>query len=101
MESDVNYPLLGQRSELGAVFDLWMTYRRDSDIWCPYLDPKMISGLQAPPLDKTEPKPAVAFISSAIDQSGRKPLLKELMAAMPIATWWAPSSASETGSGAC
>lgn len=38
MESDVNYPALTDPA-LGAVFDLSMTYRRDADVWAPYLPP--------------------------------------------------------------
>jgi hypothetical protein len=36
MESEANYPMLARRTELRAVFDVWMTYQRDSEIWCPY-----------------------------------------------------------------
>jgi len=84
MESEAHYPILAQRAELGAVFDLWMTYQRDSDIWCPYFGPEMIPGLKTAPIDKTEARPAAAFISSPYNSSGRIDLLEELMREMPV-----------------
>jgi Glycosyltransferase family 10 (fucosyltransferase) C-term/Fucosyltransferase, N-terminal len=84
MESETHYPMLGRRSELGAVFDLWMTYQRDSDIWCPYLNRNMIAALRAPPVEKTAARPAAAFISSPYDASGRRALLDALMREMPV-----------------
>jgi alpha-1,3-fucosyltransferase 10 len=84
MESEAHYPVLARRSELAAVFDVWMTYLRDSDIWCPYFGREMISALRDPPLVKTELCPAAAFISSPYDLSGRQALLGDLMREMPI-----------------
>jgi hypothetical protein len=84
MESEAHYPMLARRAELSAVFDVWMTYQRDSNVWCPYFGLAMIPGLQAPPVEKTAARPAVAFMSSPYDQSGRRALLDELMQEMPV-----------------
>ena len=84
MESEAHYPMLARRSELGAVFDVWMSYQRDSDIWCPYFGPEMITALQAPPIAKTAARPAAVFMSSSYDQSGRRALLDQLMREMPV-----------------
>jgi hypothetical protein len=84
MESEVNYPMLARRGELGAVFDLWMTYQRDSDVWCPYFGPDMIAALQAAPIEKTEASPAAVLVSNSHDQSGRVALIEGLMRHMPV-----------------
>jgi hypothetical protein len=84
MESEVNYPMLAQRSELAAVFDLWMTYQQDSDIWCPYFSKRIVEALRGTPAPKTASSPAVALISSRFDESGRIGLLEALMREMPI-----------------
>jgi alpha-1,3-fucosyltransferase 10 len=84
LESEANYPILARRAELRAVFDLWMTYRRDSDVWCPYLRPELLEALRNAPAAKTARAPAVAFISSPFDHSGRRVLLDGLMREMPV-----------------
>jgi glycosyl transferase family 10 (putative fucosyltransferase) len=84
MESEAHYPMLAQRSELGPVFDVWMTYQRDSDVWCPYFGPGMVTALRARPVMKTAARPAAAFISSPFDRSGRRDLLDQLMREMPV-----------------
>jgi hypothetical protein len=84
VESAVHYPMLAGRARLGAVFDLWMTYQRDADVWCPYFGRNVVAALSSKPLDKTEPAPAVAFISSGHDASGRGAFLSELMRHMPV-----------------
>jgi hypothetical protein len=66
VESSVHYPVLARRHALKGLFDLWMTYRRE------YFEPTCLTELQSEPLDKTASSPAVAFISSDIDRSGRK-----------------------------
>jgi alpha-1,3-fucosyltransferase 10 len=76
MESEVNYPQLADPAFV-ARFDLAMTYRRDADVWVPYL-PRP-EWLAAPVSPKTEPVPAVYFASSAIDRSGRHAYVAELM----------------------
>jgi alpha-1,3-fucosyltransferase 10 len=84
MESEVSYPMLARRTELSAVFDLWMTYQRDSDVWCPYFGPDMIAGFRAPASPKTATSPVAAFVSNPFDASGRKALLAGLMQCMPV-----------------
>jgi hypothetical protein len=84
MESEAHYPILARRNELGGVFDLWMTYQQDSDVWCPYLEGVDIPSLQAMPGPKCADIPAVAVISSRIDQSRRTVLLESLLREMPI-----------------
>jgi len=84
MESEANYPMLARRSELTSMFDVWMTYQRHSDVWCPYFDRSMIARLQAPPIKKTATCPAAAFLSSPFDLSGRRALLDDLMREMPV-----------------
>jgi hypothetical protein len=84
MESEAHYPILARRAELAAVFDVWMTYQRDSDVWCPYFGRGMIAGLLASPAEKTAARPAAALISSPYDASDRRALLDELMQEMPI-----------------
>lgn len=84
MESEAHYPMLARRAELGAVFDVWMTYQRDSDVWCPYFNREMIRALQAPYPAKTAACPAAAFVSSPYDLSGRRVLLENLMREMPV-----------------
>jgi hypothetical protein len=84
MECEAHYPMLARRSELRTVFDIWMTYQRDSDIWCPYLSSAMIGRLQEQPQKKTAARPAAAFISSPYDLSGRHSLLDALMREMPV-----------------
>ncbi len=70
MESDINYPLLANERFM-SQFDLTMTYRRDSDIWAPYIDPDTIARLMQPPESKTERGPAVYFASNSATTLGR------------------------------
>ena len=84
MESEALYPILARRNELGGVFDLWMTYQQDSDVWCPYLEGVDVPSLQAAPGPKDPDVSTVAVISSRIDQSRRTTLLESLLREMPI-----------------
>jgi hypothetical protein len=84
MESEAHYPILARRSELGGVFDLWMTYQQDSDVWCPYLEGVDVPSLQAAPGPKCGDVSTIAAISSRIDQSRRTALLESLLREMPI-----------------
>jgi hypothetical protein len=84
MESEVHYPMLARRKELGSIFDLWMTYQQDSDVSCSYLSIVEIDSLQKPPAAKTADVPTVAVISSRAEQSGRTEMLEALMREMPI-----------------
>jgi hypothetical protein len=76
--------MLARRSELGGLFDVWLTYRRDADVWCPYFGPEHLAGFRSGPSEKTERSPAVTFISSSHDRSGRIAYLEELMRHMPV-----------------
>jgi hypothetical protein len=84
LESEINYPILARRAELGAVFDLWMTYQQASDVWCPYFDTQVIESLQTAPAAKTAANPAAALVSSSFDSSGRTALLEALIREMPV-----------------
>jgi hypothetical protein len=84
MESEAHYPILARRRELGAVFDIWMSYQRDSDIWCPYFDCEMIAALRAAPVSKTAAAPAAVFMSSPYDASNRRAWLDGLMQEMQV-----------------
>jgi len=83
VESDVTTPALGDPRFM-RHFDLTMTYRRNSDVWCSYLpetvhplDPA--DSLLAPPPAKSESSPAVLFQSSPYDRSQRYRYLHQLM----------------------
>lgn len=78
MESDVNYPLVSNQAFL-RQFDLRMTYRRDADIWVPYLEAGMQAQLALPPVEKTADAPAVYIASNPLDRSGRGLYIAELM----------------------
>lgn len=85
VESAVHYPMLGARRELSGLFDLWVTYRQDADVWCPYIPLDCVTGFRAAP-GPMDPAlaPAVAFISSGFDRSNRVALLDGLMRHMPV-----------------
>jgi len=78
MESDVNYPRLADPAFMRR-FDLTMTYRRDSDVWTPYLGVGMLDALRTPPQPKTPEAPAVYFASNDRDRSGRRAYVAALM----------------------
>lgn len=80
MESEVNYPRLADPAFMRR-FDLTMTYKRSSDIWCPYLPPaaEFAQAISGPVPAKTADAPVVMFQSAKIDQSGRNAYAQELM----------------------
>ncbi len=78
LESDVNYPCLSN-PEFMRLFDLTVTYRLDSDIPWTYLGPWDTQALLAPPLLKTADAPAVYFVSSRFNGSGRLKYVRQLM----------------------
>jgi hypothetical protein len=78
LESEVNYPLLADPGFM-SQFDITMTYRQDSTIWCAYFDPELADRLLTPPQPKTEAAPAVYFASNPFDRSGRAGYALELM----------------------
>lgn len=87
MECEENYPRLKDPDFMRA-FDLTMTYRYDSDVPISYLAhftsaPEFLTALHAPPVPKTAPVPAVSFISSRFNQSGRREYVRELMRHLP------------------
>jgi alpha-1,3-fucosyltransferase 10 len=83
MESSVNYPLLADPGFM-AAFDWTMTYRRDADVWVPYLDASLAAGLAAPPQEKSAIALAVYFASNMRDRSGRMDYVRELMRHMAV-----------------
>jgi len=77
MESPVMHPDT-QAKWVRQRIDLWMTYERTSDVWCPYLFPSVVGEMfQAPP-PTTQPAPVVWLQSNANDRSGRKQYAAEL-----------------------
>lgn len=74
-ESDVTIPAL-RRPGFMRYFDLTMTYRREADVWWPYIP--AAEGLLALPQAKTQTAPAVLFQSQSYDRSGRNAFAREL-----------------------
>jgi len=85
MESEVNYPLLADQAFMRR-FDLTMTYKRSSDIWCPYVPPasELARAISEPVPAKTADAPVVMFQSARIDRSGRNTLALGLMAYLGV-----------------
>jgi hypothetical protein len=83
MESEVSYPALADPRFM-AAFDLTMTYRRDADVWSPYLGPRLATELLRPPIAKTEPAPAAYFCRNDHDRAGRARYVSELMTHLPV-----------------
>jgi glycosyl transferase family 10 (putative fucosyltransferase) len=83
LESDVTVPLLRQARFMRHV-DLAMTYRRDADIWWPYVPPRGFSPGPAervltPRPPKRASAPAVLFQSTDYDRCGRNAFAFDLM----------------------
>ena len=78
MESEIHYPQLRDPAFLRR-FDFTMNYRRDADVWTPYLGPDTLRDLAAPPRPKSETAPAVYIASNPRDRSGRDVWVRELM----------------------
>jgi hypothetical protein len=81
MESAAIYPVLDDPQYLSA-FDLTMTYRLDSDVPVPYLEPGLLAALARPPAPaarKAGRAPAVLFLSNPVERSGRTEYARELM----------------------
>ena len=83
LESEVNYPLLADPVFM-SQFDLTMTYRQDSTIWCAYLGPDLARELRSPCRQKTEAAPAVYFASNPFERSGRTKYALELMKRLKV-----------------
>jgi len=88
MESDVHYPVLAD-PDFMRRFDVTMTYRRDSTVWCPYFGPGTDAAVLAPPRPKTERSPAVYFQSSRFDRSGRVAYVAALMRRVKVDSYGA------------
>lgn len=83
MECEENYPRLKDENFMRA-FDGTMMYRLDSDVPIPYFPyysgvDELRAALLSPPREKTASAPAVSFISSRINRSGRREYARELM----------------------
>jgi hypothetical protein len=78
MESAAMYPALADPRYM-AAFDLTMTYRLDADVPTPYFEPHLLADLASPPAPKSEPAPAVLFLSNGEERSGRTAYARELM----------------------
>jgi alpha-1,3-fucosyltransferase 10 len=85
MESAINAPLLDDPA-LRATIDLFMTYRRDSAIWSPYVPARRLwrAALAGPPPQKIASAPLVMFQSSAANKSGRARFARRLMRRIPV-----------------
>lgn len=81
MESEVNYPQLADRAFMSR-FDLTMTYRLDSDVPIPYLEPETLHEFRRPPVEKTAD--VAYFASNPKDRSGRNEYVAALMQHLPI-----------------
>ena len=85
MESAINAPLLDDPA-FRARIDLFMTYRRDSAIWSPYLPERRWwrAALAAPPPHKSASAPLVMFQSARANKSGRAQFARRLMRAIRV-----------------
>ncbi|MGB1249186.1 MAG: glycosyltransferase family 10 domain-containing protein [Candidatus Promineifilaceae bacterium] len=83
-ESGTNYPLLHNRRFMN-LFDATLTYWREATFWDPYVTaPEIHEMFTNPLLPKTEEKPTALFVSGRANQSGRREVIKELMAHLPV-----------------
>ena len=79
LESRPNCRLLDE-PELMDRFDLTMTYERTSDVWHPYLDPALVSQIQAVPADVDRAGAPVVWLgSNGRDRSDRASYVGQLM----------------------
>jgi hypothetical protein len=78
MESDVNYPQLADPAFMSR-FDLTMTYRLDSDVPIPYLEPETLHEFRKPPREKTADADVAYFASNPRDRNGRNEYVAALM----------------------
>ncbi len=83
MESDVNYPQLADPAFMGH-FDLTMTYRRDADVWVPYVDASLATPVEHPAGTGAERALAVYVASNPAARSGRDAYVRELMHHLPV-----------------
>lgn len=86
MESDATYPRMRDAART-APFDVTMTYQRSSDIWCPYLHPRLLEDLRTPPAAKTAPQAVARVQSNDYDLSGRNAYAAHLMRRIKVASY--------------
>ncbi len=77
LECTANYPWIDS-PEVRSSFDLFMTYRLDSDVVLPYYDETFAEKLFEPPSPKGLRKNVCMLISSPVNNSGRLEYLSEL-----------------------
>lgn len=83
IESESQYPIIA-RPEFMANFDLTITYRRNSDVWIPYVTPETPQRLLKPPKPKTEKAPAAYIASYDWSTNHRNDYVEELMKFIPV-----------------
>jgi alpha-1,3-fucosyltransferase 10 len=85
MESAENYPLMDAPAFARRI-DLWMTYRRASDVWTPYIpgEHEWENALKRPPLEKSAAATTAMFQSANFNRSGRLEFAAALMREMEI-----------------
>jgi len=82
MESVVRYPPFADPAFL-AMFDYEMSYRQAADFWLPYVAPDMPAAFASTKI-AAKKRLCCAFLSSAMDLSGRQRLMTELMDYLPV-----------------
>ncbi len=78
MESEINYPLLGQPRGL-SYFDLLMTYRLDSDIPMPYANRAQYPGLDHPAPTPEHHSGAPVLYLASNEEPARDRVVRDLM----------------------
>lgn len=86
MESEVTTPALADPVFMDQ-FDLTATYKRDADVWMPYVGIGSLPALMQPPAPKTETWPIAHFQSNPFDLSGRTAYVAQLMRHMKVASY--------------
>jgi Glycosyltransferase family 10 (fucosyltransferase) C-term/Fucosyltransferase, N-terminal len=84
MECEEHYPALTNPGLL-ALFDIYMTYKSDADIWVPYIHPEYKDKLRQKPATKTNF--ITAFISSPFNKSKREERLREIMSFVKVESY--------------
>jgi hypothetical protein len=85
MESAVNYPLMDAPTFARRI-DLWMTYRRSSEVWTPYIpgQDEWEKALRRPPPEKTAAATTAMFQSASYNHSGRLEFADSLMRELEV-----------------
>ena len=82
-ECEVWFPLMSDPNFLAQI-DYTAYYSFDSDIPCPYFHSGMLPAFQRIPATKTAKAPAVLFLSSQLNASGRFDYTRALMNHLPV-----------------